>query len=403
MMRSLVRFCALLLTGGLAACVQSQENLSEFYPVSYQNLSGWNQENYSQLLTLFRQNCQYLEKLPPKKHLGGVVGLYGGQAQDWSAACNTANTVNIADPSQAKQFFETWLQPYQYTADGQDGKVTGYYEPEIDGSTVRSGEFQVPVYGKPADLIARKGTDGQIEYGFMQEGLFIPYYTRQQIDQGALSGKGLEIAWVKDPVDLFFMQVQGAGRIILPDGQVLRLGYAGKNGQPYTALGRLLIDQGAMDAQSVNMYSVRAWLHSHPEQATALMEQNRNYVFFRRLPDQNGNSGAIGALGSPLTAGRSVAVDRKWIPLGVPLWLETTMPAASNNQVRQPWKHMVFAQDIGGGITGMNRLDLFTGWGSQAAWYAGFMNEQGKVYLLLPRRVEQASSSVATTEPPAVQ
>ncbi|CAI3947297.1 murein transglycosylase A [Commensalibacter communis] len=406
-MKSVLRYFTILLAGGLAACVQTQENLSDFYPVSYQNLSGWDKENYGQLLTLFRQNCQYLEKLPPNRHLGGVQGLFGGQTQDWLQSCNAANAVNVADPAQAKQFFETWLQPYQYTINGTTGKVTGYYEPDVEGSTVRTDVYKVPVYRKPRDLIARKNTDGQIEYGFIQGGLFVPYYTRAQIDQGALSGKGLEIAWVKDPIDLFFMQIQGSGRIVLPDGQILRLGYAGKNGQPYTALGRLMIDQGLMDSQSINMFSVRAWLHSHPEQAVSLMEQNKNYVFFRRLTDQRHDTGPIGTLGAPLTAGRSVAVDKQWIPLGVPLWLETTMPSPAQNQtdslVRYPWKRMVFAQDVGGGVTGMSRVDLFTGWGAQAGWYAGLMNEEGKVFILLPRRSEQQSLPITTTQQPSAQ
>lgn len=402
-MKFIGRFCALLMAGGLAACVQTQENLSDFYPVSYQTLSGWNQENYSQLLTLFRQNCQRIEQLPPNKYLGGVKGLFGGQAQDWLPSCNAATMVNGADPVQAKQFFETWLQPYQYTVSGQIGKVTGYYEPEIEGSTVRYGAYQTPVYGKPDTLIAQKNADGQIQYGVAKDGVLVPYYSRAEIDQGALKDKNLEIAWVKDPIDLFFMQIQGSGRIVLPDGRIMRLGYAGKNGQPYTALGQVMIDQGLLNAQSVDMYSVRAWLHNHPDQAVALMEQNKNYVFFRRLENQNPNMGPLGAFGSSLTAGRSVAVDRQWIPLGVPLWLETTMPTVANAQGRSPWKHMVFAQDIGGGINGMNRIDLFTGWGSQAAWYAGFMNEQGKVFMLLPRRSEQSSLPSTTTDSSSVQ
>lgn len=390
-MKFFVRFCALVMAGGLVACVQTQENLSDFYPISYQSLSGWDQENYSQLLTLFRQNCQHMQQLPANRHLGGVQGLFGGQVQDWLPACNASTVVNVSDAVQAKQFFETWLQPYQYTISGQIGKVTGYYEPEVEGSTVRYGAYQTPVYRKPAELIAQKNINGQVQYGVAKDGVLAPYYSREEIDQGALKDRNLEIAWVKDPVDLFFMQVQGSGRILLPDGKILRLGYAGKNGQPYTALGKVMIDQGLLDAQSVDMYSVRAWLHAHPEQAKVLMEQNKNYVFFRRLNDQNANTGPVGAFGSSLTAGRSVAVDRQWIPLGVPLWLETTIPSPSNSQSRSPWKHMVFAQDIGGGINGMNRIDLFTGWGSQAAWYAGFMNEQGKVFMLLPRRSEQQS------------
>ncbi|MDI2090014.1 murein transglycosylase A [Commensalibacter oyaizuii] len=399
-MKSIARLLIITLTGGLTACaVQTPENPTEFYPVSYQNLSGWDQENYGQLLVLFQQNCQKMDRQPPNTRLGGASGLFGGVVQDWIPACQASMVVNPNNAVQSKQFFENWLQPYQYSVQAKTGKVTGYYEPEIEGSTVQGGAYQIPVYGKPPELIARKDGNGQIQYGIVQNGQFIPYYTRAQIDQGALRGRGLEVAWVKDPADLFFMQIQGSGRILLPNGQTMRLGYAGKNGQPYTALGKVLIDQGLMASNDVNMYTLRAWLHNHPDQAMSLMQENKNYVFFKPLNADVTAQAPVGAFGIPLTAGRSVAVDKNWVPLGAPLWLEISMPLPPN-QERHPWKHMVFAHDLGGGITGINRIDLFTGYGRSAEWYAGLMNEKGKIFLLLPRRTINQQAVPAVQQNP---
>ncbi len=370
----------------LIGCVrETQENLPEFYPVSYQSLQGWNQENYAQLLTLFRQNCQQFNQLPATTYLGGQKGLYGSYIRDWIQICNAAAGVDIHQSLYIKNFFEQWLQPYQYSYHVETDKITGYYEPEIEGSRNKSPLYQVPVYARPHDLEVRKAINGQIVYGRTANNQFLPYYTRAEIDRGALNNKNLEIVWLKNPADLFFMQIQGSARIILPDNTIMRLAYAGKNGQPYKALGKILIEKGLMDPHDINIYSLRTWLFNHPDQALSLMEENANYVFFKPLNDQVLDEGPKGAFGTSLNAGRSVAVDRNWIPLGSPLWLETTMPVP-NSQVQKPWQHMVFAQDIGGDIHGMNRLDLFTGWGKIAEWYAGLMNEKGRVYLLLPRQ-----------------
>lgn len=379
--------CLFVILSGLwlTACVtQNQENSSQFYPISYQTLQGWDKENYPVLLSLFRQNCRQILALPQDTYLGGVSGLLGGKAQDWYSVCFAAQQMKESQPLIVKQFFEQWLQPYQYSATAKIGKITGYYEPEISGSLVKTHIYQVPVYTRPNDLVIRKNIKGQVQYGRVINNQLIPYYTRAEIDQGVLKNKNLEIVWLKSPADLFFMQIQGSGRIVLPNGKILRLAYAGKNGQPYTPLGKVLIDKGYMDRHSVNIYSLRAWLFNHPDQAISLMEENKNYVFFNKVNEQVLDEGPKGAFGVPLSAGRSVAVDKKWIPLGIPLWLETTLPVAANS-LHQPWKHLVFAQDLGGDIQGINRLDLFTGWGKTAEWYAGLMHEKGKVFLLLPR------------------
>lgn len=395
-MKRIVRLLPVFIGLFLAACVQSnREDLSEFHPVSYQLLQGWDQEKYSQLLTLFRQTCQQMTKLPETLYLGGASELSGSHVKDWLPVCFAANQVDVNQPLQVKEFFEKWLQPYQYSVGGQKGKITGYYEPEIEGSMVRTGIYQVPVYMRPNDLEARKTVDGQIQYGRIKNGQFEPYYTRAEIDRGILNGKNLEIVWLKNFADLFFMQIQGSARIILPNGNTLRLAYAGKNGQPYTPLGKILIDRGYMDPHAVNIYSLRAWLFNHPDQALSFMEENKNYVFFKSLTNQTLEKGPNGAFGVALNAGRSVAVDKKWIPLGAPLWLETDLPDPTHQDIR-PWKHMVFAHDVGGDIQGINRLDLFTGWGKTAEWYAGLMNAKGNVYLLLPRQVMYVHSSSNT-------
>lgn len=400
-MKSILRVLTISSMGIVAACTTAnQEKVAQLYPVSYESFSGWKQENFPQLISIFSQNCQYLMKLPRNTNLGGEAGIFGGKVQDWYNSCQIAQRIPQNQTLVIKQFFETWFQPYQYSVSTNYGKITGYYEPEFQGSEKRWGPYQTPVYARPSDLVSQPTNDGKVVSGFWNAGRITPYYTRAQINAGILSGKGLELAWLTNPADLFIMQIQGSGRIILPDGRMIRLAYAGKNGQPYVPLGRVMVQQGLIAPHDVNLYTMRAWLQKHPQQAKNLMDQNPNYVFFRHLEESNNNQGPVGALGIPLTAGRSVAVDKKWIPLGTPLWVETTLPTQPNG-LRRPWQHMVFAQDLGGDIQGVNRLDLFTGWGQIAEWYAGLMKEKGKIYILLPRQpVNSTGKTDALVLPP---
>ena len=285
-------------------------------------------------------------------------GLRAGPAEfaaSWADACDAAEAV---PPGGAAAFFRRWFAPHPLG----DGLVTGYYEPELRGAEIPGGGYAVPLHGLPPEGPLRLLDRGAIE-------------------AGGLDGQGLELAWVDDPVDAFFLQIQGSGRIDLPDGRVLRLGYAGRNLHPYRPVGRSLVERGAIAREAMSMQAIRAWLGTAPPgEAAALLRENPAYVFFRPIEGLDPEAGPIGTLGVPLTPGRSLAVDAGIVPLGAPLFLETRDPLDG-----RPIRRIVLAQDTGGAIRGMARGDLFWGWGREAALRAGLMREPARLFLLLPR------------------
>jgi membrane-bound lytic murein transglycosylase A len=276
----------------------------------------------------------------------------------------------------------------------REGLFTGYYEPLLMGSRQPDKRFHIPLHRRPDDLIqvdlGRFDSDleGRRITGRVIDQRLLPYPTRAEIDAGALDGKSLEMLWVDDDVAKFFLQIQGSGQVQLPDGSRIRVGYADQNGQPYRAIGRDLLDMGALAKGTVSLQSIRAWLEQHPDQAQTVMEKNRSYVFFRELPDVPGAEGPPGAQGVPLTPGRSLAVDRRFLPLGVPIWLETSAPSPNGPK---PLDRLVVAQDTGGAIRGPIRGDLFWGTGSDAEYGAVHMQSRGRYYLLVPRALAPAS------------
>jgi membrane-bound lytic murein transglycosylase A len=317
-----------------------------------------------------------------------------------------------------------------------NGLFTGYYEPELKGSRSPGSGFSVPLYRRPADLVMvdlaqfpdalTSGTlSGPVQAGQLvpapaapdlqpvsrgvaripvpqvqvdlklfpdaektrrivgrvQDGHLVPYYSRAEIMDGALSRKRLELLWVASPIDAFFLEVQGAGRVVLPDHRVVRVAYAGQNGLPYTAIGRVLADQGKIPLEQVTMQSIRAWMESHPDQANDVMNRNESYVFFREVDGARPEQGPPGAMGGlALTPGRSIAVDRGFLPLGAPVWVDTTDPVDGAK-----WQHLTVAQDLGGAIRGAVRADIFFGWGPDAEERAGRMRASGREYVLLPK------------------
>ncbi|SDD76809.1 murein transglycosylase A [Belnapia rosea] len=276
-------------------------------------------------------------------------------AAPWAEACAAAVLV---PPGGAAAFFEQYFRPHALGS----GLVTGYYEPELRGAEVPGAEYQVPLHALPPEGPLRA-------------------FDRAAIEAGGLDGQGLELAWVDDPVDAFFLQIQGSGRVRLPDGQILRLGYAGRNSHPYRAIGRSLIERGAIAREAMSMQAIRAWLGTAPPgEAAALLRENPAYVFFRPVTGLDAEAGPIGTLGVPLTPGRSLAVDATIVPLGAPVFLVTRDPLDGH-----PIQRLVMAQDTGGAIRGMARGDLFWGWGHEAAARAGLMQEPAEVFLLLPR------------------
>ena len=257
-----------------------------------------------------------------------------------------------------------------------DGKAfaTGYYEPEIAGSRVPLPGY-APIYRVPPDLIRCTKPDGTTGRGRIDEtGTCTLYFTRQEIDEGALANRGLELAWAADPVELFFLQIQGSGRVRFPDGSVLRIGYADQNGRDYVAIGRQLRERGILPPGGANMQAIKDWIRANPDQGRELMRENLSYIFFRELT----GPGPLGALGLPVTARATVAADPNFVPLGAPVFLTMDRPEANGLWV---------AQDTGGAIKGANRFDTFWGAGPQAVAISGGMSANGQAYILLPRGV----------------
>ena len=291
-----------------------------------------------------------------------TTGADYGRVGDWRELCEAARATPPGDDSSARHFFEAAFAPLSVSDYGQaEGLFTGYFEIELNGSRWRGGRYQTPIYRRPPEL----GSG--------------PRYSRADIEEGALAGRGLELLWIDDPVDAFFLEIQGSGRVRLEDGSTVHVGYDGKNGLPYVPVGRLLVERGLMPRAQVTMISIRDWMNQHPEAGAALRRENPSYVFFR----EQGDDGAVGAEGIVLTPERSLAVDRTFIALGLPIWVEAEERFASAESVRR----LVVSQDTGGAIKGPVRGDLFWGTGNAAALRAGVMNARGRYYLLLPRAI----------------
>ncbi len=359
--------------------------------VPFAALEGWEQDEHGAALRAFLRSCERIGTWPADRRLSGRDGV-AGNASDWTGVCRGARAVTPERPDQARRFFEQQFRAVAVHFGGQAaGLFTGYYEPLLQGSRVRGGNYTVPLYGRPKDLISVNLGDfsdrleGQRIVGRVQGGRLRPYHERQRIAAGALADQGLEIVYVDDPVDAFFLQIQGSGRVRLAGGEEIRLGYSGGNGRRYFAIGRELIKRGILTKENVSMQSIRAWLAAHPVQARGVMDMNPSYVFFRELD----GPGPIGAMGVALSPGRSIAVDHRLIPLGVPIWLQASHPAAELDGPEAPLRRLVLAQDTGGAIKGGVRGDLFWGHGARAAAIAGRMKNAGRWFLLLPRTLAE--------------
>ena len=287
---------------------------------------------------------------------------------DWQQLCAQAATL---DANFAPEFFYygfDWVK----VGDGR-AFATGYYEPEIEGSRTPQPGY-VPIYRLPPDLVRCTKADGTTGRGRIdQTGTCVLYYTRPEIEDGALAGKGLELAWAKDPVELFFLEIQGSGRIRFDDGTVMRVGYAGQNGRDYVAIGRLLRDRGILPPGGANMQSIKDWIRANPDQGRELMRENLSYVFFKELT----GPGPLGALNVPVTPRATVAADPNYVPLGAPIYIAK----ADRPEVVGMW----VAQDTGGAIKGPNRFDTFWGAGPEAVAIAGGMSANGEALILVPK------------------
>lgn len=309
---------------------------------------------------------------------------------NWLPICAAARAIAPDDAVAQRTFYETWFTPYKVlNPDGSDtGLITGYYEPLLRGSRKRSKRFAYPLYAPPDDMLEVDMGElypefrGRIVHGRLEGKRVVPYFNRAEIEAGkATALRGRELFWVDNPVELFFLQIQGSGRILLEDGTYARVGYAEQNGHPYASIGKRLVEMGELLPGQATMQGIKNWAERHPEQLAVLLGHNPSYVFFRELPDTI--SGPIGALGVPLTSEYSIAVDRRTIPLGVPVFLATTRPGSN-----EPFNRLVFAQDTGGAIKGAVRADFFWGFGELAGYQAGRMKQSGRMWVLFPKGTE---------------
>ena len=308
--------------------------------------------------------------------------------------CVDANALDPRDAAAMRAFFETHFSPYEVVAaDGRTvGMVTGYYEPLLAGSRTQTAQFAVPLYSAPDDLLTVDLTalypelkDKRLR-GRVDGHKVVPYWTRAEIERGKAAVAGKVLVYVDDPIEAFFLEIQGSGRVRLADGSVLRVGYADQNGHPYRSIGRVLIDRGEITLDRASMQGIREWGRQHPAELPALLDENPSYVFFREVPPAVPGSlearidGPLGSLGVPLLAGRAVAVDTRSVPLGAPVFLATTYPLST-----RPLQRLVMAQDTGGAIRGAVRADFFWGFGDDAAREAGRMKQDGRMWLLWPK------------------
>lgn len=341
-------------------------------PASFTEIPGWRDDSPGEVLPALLRTCDRLSKLPMDKSVGADGA--GGTVADWYTPCAAARRLPVNDHDTVRLFFESWFTPFLATNGGKaDGLFTGYFEPELAGSRTRTSRYTVPLLGKPRDLVVRDGANGDAQVGRMIGGRFEPYPSRAEIEAGALGPVGVPVAWVADPVDAHILHIQGSGRIRLEDGSTLRLAVAGTNGHKFVGIGKILRENGVIEDTS--MPAVRAWLKANPEQGRAFMAQNPRYVFYRPI----GGDGPIGSEGVVLTPERSLAVDPKFVPLGVPLFLDTVEPSG------KPLRRLVMAQDTGSAIKGPVRGDFFWGPGEAAFEKAGRMKSGGRYWLLLPK------------------
>ena len=330
---------------------------------TFETLPGWPSQGLMQSLRAFRVSC-------PRP---GAL----------SRACEAAAAVAPDDEQAARQFFESTFVPYVLvSSDGADsGLITGYYEPIIEGSRTQTEQHRFPIFGVPEDLIVVDlvATNPELRNtrlrGRIDGRRLVPYLSRGEIDARGVPAQ--IIAWTSDPIELFFLQIQGSGQVRLENGERVRIGFADQNGHPYRSLGRYLIDRGELPLEQTSMQGIKTWAAANPGKLQDALNSNPSYVFFREVPLSNG---PVGALNVPLSAEYSIAVDRRFIPLGAPVYLATTFPSSEERLERT-----TVAQDTGGAIRGVIRADLYWGTGPEAGALAGRMRQQGKMWLLWPR------------------
>lgn len=352
-------------------------------PVPFNELPGWDHDDLGGIVKALGYSCTKIMAQNPEKPFGDPA--WNISAGDWAGACHRIEGDRLKPGAfdNPRAFLEFYFTPHEAVAgDYKEGLFTGYYEAALKGSRTPEAAYQTPLLQRPDDLVMvelgdfRETLKGQRIAGRVVDGSLKPYETRAEIETGNLLA-AKPLVWVDDPVDAFFLHIQGSGRVLLDDGSEMRVGYAAQNGHIYYAVGRELVKRELMAKEDVSMQSIRGWLEAHPAEARELMNLNPSYVFFEEVKGE----GPLGAQNVPLTAGRSLAVDRTKIPYGTPLWLDIEQPVPEIDRLRR----LVIAQDTGGAIKGPIRGDYFWGYGDEAEHNAGLMKASGRYWLLLPR------------------
>ncbi len=361
-----------------------------YTPTGYGALPGWSDDRLQEAWPAFRVGCEALVARTASRPL-------------WQGPCAAAASIDARDPGAVRRFFDANFTQYRVTSsDGaESGLVTGYYEPLLRGSRTRSGEFSVPLYAPPDDLLQVELSElypalkGQRVRARLDGRRVVPYWARADIDAGKANLDGKALVYVSNAVDAFFLQIQGSGRVDLAEGGVMRVGYADQNGQPFRSVARVLIDRGELSVGQASMQGIREWGRQHPDALPALLDENPSYVFFREVPPPLPGSleaqidGPIGSLGVPLQGERTIAVDPRSIPLGTPVFIATTEPLSDT-----PRRRRVMAQDTGGAIRGPVRADFFWGFGAEAGEEAGRMRQQGEMWVLWPNGAPPPGASL---------
>ena len=365
---------------------------SQYAPVAWTDIAGWSGDDHLQAYKAFRISCAPIaaQRTPPVDPKGDLKAL-GGSLRD---PCRAAKAAEISDGARARAFFEQNFLPLRISRLGEEqGFVTGYYEPIIDGSRTQTDVYTVPVYRRPSNLFVRgfKQSDvslpnkGQVFRKIGRRKL-VPYYDRAEIEDGKIAGRGLEICWLKNQTDLLFTQIQGSARVRLEDGSTLRINYDAHNGYPYTAVGRILIDRGIVAKDQMSMQKIREYMEQHPDGANELRRQNRSYVFFREVQLSDKDE-AVGGQGVPLTPGRSIAVDKALHVYGTPFFIEGELPIESE-QSKTPFRRLMIAQDTGSAIVGPARADLYLGAGAEAGRVSGRFRHNMRFVILVPKSLD---------------
>jgi membrane-bound lytic murein transglycosylase A len=367
--------------------------MHSYVPVSFAAIPGWDNDDHLAAFDTFRKSCARLTRRPPAGTAPSPPPAATSReaiVERLRAICTAATELarGKVRSREARAFFETYFTPHRVAHGATEGMVTGYYEPVLRGARTPRGGFTTPIYRRPPDLVnvvdeTERGAKAHAltHVRLTAEGKQVPYPTRHEIEDGALAGQDLELLYLADAVDVFFMQVQGSGRIALDDGTSVRVTYDGKNGHPYTSVGRYLIDSGAFTSEQVSLQSLERWLKADPVRGQQAMRQNKSYVFFREVAAEEAD-GPLGALAIPLTAGRSLAVDTAFHALGLPVWVSA--PTLRHATPSGGFQRLMIAQDVGSAIRGPERGDIYFGSGDAAGKLAGVTKHAANFVVLLP-------------------